>query len=322
MEIRQLEALNAVVTSGSVTAAGRLLRRSQPVVSRQISDLEEELGFVLFERTRPAITLTQQGATFYQDARVILAELQQLEARVSDMHGGQLRPLRILAAADLAQGLLPEALAEIDRITPVFHRRFIVEEVVHEATAAAIVESQADFALLNLPIDDEAFHVHWCGRATCQLALPVTHPLVAQEAVALADLGDTDIVTLLGRYRMRYHLTHSLSRSADDPARRHIEVGSQRTALAMVRAGLGVALLDSFSLRGAVLDGIALRPLLVDIPYRIGVVSPIAHDPPEGALRLIRELHRYVREHVPDYQDTDPSGLPLVEPRRRRGGTV
>src|SRR5690606_36997393 len=71
MEIRQLEALNAIVTSGSVTAAGRMLGRSQPVVSRRISDLEAELGFLLFARTRPAITLTEEGAEFHQEVRGI-----------------------------------------------------------------------------------------------------------------------------------------------------------------------------------------------------------------------------------------------------------
>jgi len=85
MEIRQLEALNAVVTSGSVTAAGRLLGRSQPVVSRQISDLEGELGFVLFERTRPTITLTESGAEFHREIRGILTDLQQLESRLPGM---------------------------------------------------------------------------------------------------------------------------------------------------------------------------------------------------------------------------------------------
>ena len=129
MEIRQLEALNAIVTSGSVTAAGRMLGRSQPVVSRQISDLEAELGFLLFTRTRPTITLTEQGAEFYQEVRGILAELHQLESRVQGMRNGQVRPLRVLAAVDLARGLLPEALARMDRFSPVFREKLIKRKV-------------------------------------------------------------------------------------------------------------------------------------------------------------------------------------------------
>lgn len=311
MEIRQLEALNAVVASGSVTAAARMLGRSQPVVSRQISDLESELGFTLFERTRPAITMTPRGTEFYQDARCILADFQQLESRALDVRDGQIRPLRMLVAADLAHGLLPEALAHIDRFTMAFRQKIVIEEVVHETTAGTIMESRVDFAFVNLPVDGEGLQVHWCGQAPCLLAMAAGHPLAAQDVVRLEDLGDADVITLLGRYRMRYHLTQSLVRATADRSRRHIEVGSQQTALSMVRTGLGVALMDPFSLRGALLDGITLRPVTAEIPYRVGVVSQATHEVPEAAAYLIRGLHAYVQDTVPRYADTDHNGLPL-----------
>ena len=316
MEIRQLEAFNAVVTSGNVTAAGRLLGRSQPVVSRQISDLEAELGFVLFERTRPTITLTAHGADFYQESRGVLVDLQQLEARARDMRSGHVRPLRILVSTDLARGLLPEVLARMNRFGPVFRQRLIVDEVIHETTATEVLESQVDFALVSLPIAGDVLQVHWCGHAPCQLALPVRHPLAAQESIKLEDVRDTDVITLLGRYRMRYHLTHSLARATAGQTRRHIEVGSQRTALSMVRAGLGVALMDPFSICGVSLDGVVLRPVVADIPYRIGVVSQASRELTEDAQRLILGVHRHVVDMIPGYVDTDSNGMPIGEMRR------
>lgn len=309
MEIRQLEALSAVVTSGSVTAAGRLLGRSQPVVSRQISDLETELGFVLFERTRPTITLTESGVEFYQEVRGILADLQQLESRVLGMRSGQIRPLRILATVDLARGLLSDALSVVDRSSPAFRQKLILEEVVHEATPRKILEGRADFALINLPVDTDGLRVHWCGQAPCLLAMPEAHALAARDAVPLEDIQDTDVITLLSRYRMRYHLVNGLVQATAGGKRRHIEVGSQQTALSMVRAGLGVALIDPFSIRGALLEGLAIRPILADIQYRIGAVSQQTHELPEGAERLIAGLYRHVRAVVPQFVDTDPDGL-------------
>ncbi|GAA0232496.1 LysR family transcriptional regulator [Castellaniella daejeonensis] len=319
MEIRQLEALNAIVTSGSVTAAGRMLGRSQPVVSRQISDLEAELGFLLFTRTRPTITLTEQGAEFYQEVRGILAELHQLESRVQGMRNGQVRPLRVLAAVDLARGLLPEALARMDRFSPVFREKLIIEEVVHEVPASALAEGRADFALINLPIDAGALRVHWCGQAPCLLAMPAAHPLAARETVRLEDVRNTDVITLLNRYRMRYHLTSSLVQATAGGARRHIEVGSQQTALSLVRLGLGVALIDPFSIRGVHLDGIVLRPIQTDIAYMIGAVSQATHELSEGAQRLVQGLHLHVQSCIPHYVDTDPSGL---RPRASRKAEV
>lgn len=304
-----------MVNAGSVTSAGRELGRSQPVVSRQVSDLEAELGFVLFERTRPTITLTAPGRAFYQEARNILADLQQLESHVQDMRAGQLRPLRILATSDLAHGLLPEALARIDRFGAVFDQRLIVEEVVHETTFRDFTERQADFALVNLPIEGEALHVHWCGRAACQLALPAGHPLASQDTIALHDVRETDVITLLSRYRLRFQLTSSLARATLRGARRQLEVGSQQSALAMVRAGLGVALMDPFSLCGARLEGVVMRPIQTEIPYIIGVVSQLNHGLPDGADRLIRGLHSYIQQMVPGYVDSGSEGLQALVQR-------
>lgn len=311
MEIRQLEALTAVVVSGSVTAAGRLLDRSQPVVSRQISDLELELGFVLFARTRPTITLTSQGIEFYREARNVLADLQQLEVRAQDIANSTAHPLRILATPDLLHGVLPQALARADRFNPVFQKRLIVEEIRHEDVASALVEGQADICLSNLPIDYEQCQVHWCGQAPCLLALPESHPLVAQDVVSVEDLGEGTIITLLSRYRLRYNLVTALVKATPLQSRRHIEVSSHQAALSLVRAGLGVALIDPFTIQNAALDKVAIRPIDVDVPYMVGVVSHRNRTLSEDAVRLIQELCRYVLEHIPHFVETNANGLPI-----------
>lgn len=56
MELRQLEAFAAVMSTGSVTAAGRLLGRSQPAISRLLQELEAEIGYALFSRSGPRVT--------------------------------------------------------------------------------------------------------------------------------------------------------------------------------------------------------------------------------------------------------------------------
>ena len=67
MEIRQLEAFAAVISTGSVTAAGRMLGRSQPVIGRALQELEAELGYPLFNRIGPRVTPTEQGFQFYEE---------------------------------------------------------------------------------------------------------------------------------------------------------------------------------------------------------------------------------------------------------------
>src|SRR5690606_19714682 len=111
MEIRQIEAFAAVHQSGSVTAAARLLDRSQPVVSRQLQDLEQELGFQLFVRTRPQVTLTEQGRQFLEEARHVLAGLNHLEVRSREIAAGKSRSVRVAASLTLGAGLMPVVMA-------------------------------------------------------------------------------------------------------------------------------------------------------------------------------------------------------------------
>ena len=83
MEIRQLEAFAAVVTTGSVTAAGRLLGRSQPAITRLIQELEAELGFALFTRSGPRVSPTEQGFLLYDEVEQTLAGMQQIRNRAA-----------------------------------------------------------------------------------------------------------------------------------------------------------------------------------------------------------------------------------------------
>ncbi len=305
MEIRQLEAFNAIVLSGSVTAAGHMLGRSQPVVSRQVSDLETELGFVLFERTRPAITLTQAGSEFYQEVRGVLADLQQLNERVEGMRSGKIHPMRILSSADLAASILPKALVQVEKNNPIFSHKLIVEEVVHETVYADLVDGGVEFAFINLPIEGDSLKVHWSGHAPCLLAVPDNHALAKQKNIKLDDIKHVSVITLLNRYRMRFNLVNSLVRATAGTQHRHIEVGSQTTAMAMVREGLGVALIDPFTITGALLDGIKLIPLESNVSYIVGVVSQAAHVVSNDAQRLITGLHSYVKKNIPNYKDYD-----------------
>ena len=91
MELRQLEAFAAVMSTGSVTAAGRLLGRSQPAISRLLQELEAEIGYALFSRS-PRVTPTEQGFLLYEDVERALAGMRQIRERAGEIARGQAQP--------------------------------------------------------------------------------------------------------------------------------------------------------------------------------------------------------------------------------------
>ena len=109
MELRQLEAFAAVMSTGSVTAAGRL-GRSQPAISRLLQELEAEIGYALFSRSGPRVTPTEQGFLLYEDVERALAGMRQIRERAGEIARGQAQPLLIAATPALAAGLVPAAL--------------------------------------------------------------------------------------------------------------------------------------------------------------------------------------------------------------------
>ncbi|GAO27277.1 LysR family transcriptional regulator [Alicycliphilus sp. B1] len=104
MELRQLEAFAAVMSTGSVTAAGLLLGRSQPAVSRLVQELEAEIGYELFARNGPRVTPTEQGFLLYEDVEHALTGLQQIRRRAKEIEQGLRRPVRVVATTALGRG--------------------------------------------------------------------------------------------------------------------------------------------------------------------------------------------------------------------------
>ncbi len=315
MEIRQLEAFAAVFSAGSVTAAARLLDRSQPVVSRQIQDLEHELGFTLFTRTRPQVTLTDQGRQFYEEVHNVLAGLQQLDTRTREIARGQPRPLRIASTLSLSSMLVPPVVGRLERTTPVFGDKLNIDTLHAEQVIRAVADGQADIGITSLPMDLGRCRLHWSGQAPCMIVLPGNHPLAACETVRIADLGDTTVIAMSNRLGLRHRLSTALLHSTTGvKVRRHIETTSYLNAVMLVRAGVGVALVDPFTAATLMPDGVVFKPIDIHIPYLMGVLTHRDRVLSDEGQRLVQALWDYAVECIPNFVRGDSSGLPAFQP--------
>lgn len=319
MEIRQFEAFAAVHASGSVTAAARLLDRSQPVVSRQLQDLENELGFTLFARTRPQVTLTEQGREFLEEVRNVLSGLHQLEARSREIAEGRVRPLRIATSLSISNSLVPAVLAEVFERDPDFQNKLFVDVLRTEHIASALQEGTADVAFTSLPIELGRCQLHWCVQAPCQVALPASHPLADAPVVSASQLKDDRVIVPSNASRMRHRLSTALLDPAQQGTQRQIVTSSKTSALMMVRAGLGVALVDPCLMLHLKPDGVIYKPLDSYVPYTFGAVTSGRSISAE-ALHLIEEVRSYAFRHIPLLTEGDSTGVPAF-PQPQEGLT-
>lgn len=272
-DIRQLEAFAAVMSAGSVTGAARLLGRSQPAVTRLIQDLEADIGYALLHRSGPRIAPTARGLLFHAEVERHLSSLSHIRERANAIGLDEPASLTIAATPSLAAGVLPQAIAAV--APGLIPRHLHVQALAAENVVQAVLARSADFGISSLPLEHPGLDVHWVADAPCVVALAADDPLASDDVVRLADLADRRIITLANPYRLRHRVDEALERAGVVP-QQMIDVNASITALTMVRAGLGVAIVEPATVVGVPLEGTVMRVLDHNIPFLFGAISPAA----------------------------------------------
>lgn len=283
MELHHLEAFSAVMSAGSITGAGRLLARSQPAVTRQIQELEADLGYALFDRNGPRVTPTHRAFLLYDEVERSLVGLKAIEERARAIGADAADPVRIAATPALAAAIVPHAIAAVP---PLAHApQFQLRSQSAEHVVSEVLMRTADIGLVTLPMAHAGLDVHWIAEAPCVAVLRRGDPLAAQSSIALRDLADRRIVTVANRHRLRHRIDAAFAAAKITP-NIFLETNASLNAVAAARAGVGVAIVDPASGLALALDGVVARPLDATIPFCFGVVTPAGklRRPPVDAL--------------------------------------
>jgi DNA-binding transcriptional LysR family regulator len=304
IDVRQLEAFAAVMSAGSVTGAARLLGRSQPAVTRLIQDLEADIGYALLHRSGPRITPTARGLLFHAEVERHLSSLAHIRERASAIGLGEPTSLTIAATPSLAAGVLPQAIAAV--APGLIPRHLHVQALAAENVIQAVLARSADFGISSLPLEHPGLDVHWVAHAPCVVALAADDPLAQSDVVRLSDLSPRRIVTLANPYRLRHRIDEALEKAGVDP-QQMIDVNSSMTALTMVRAGLGVAIVEPATVVGVPIEGTVMRVLDHDIPFLFGAISPAAL-PMTATVAAVIDAARMVAQAMPGCRLLDASG--------------
>lgn len=308
METRQLEAFAAVMSTGSITGAAKLLARSQPALTRQIQELEAEIGYALLARNGPRVAPTSQGLLLFEEAERALASLRRIHERAAEIAREDAQPLLVAATSALSVGLLPQGLKRLEATHGAAALRLRTaspEQVVH-----AVLNGSVQLGASSLPLEHRGLQLHWIGEMACVAVLPKNDPLAKLATVPLAALAPRRLITMSNPLRLRHRLDAVLAEAGRLPDEHGglIETNSSVNAQAMVRAGLGVAVLEPLTALGAPLEGLAVRPLDTHIPFFIGVVTPQSRPltaPVQGLvdalLQAATDLPGFVQHAVADH---------------------
>ena len=189
MELRQLRYFAAVAAHGSFSRAALDLHLTQPAVSRQVQNLEEELGVALLRRTSNTVALTVAGEQFYEDARDLLTRADQAIQRVrtrTDHHA----VLRLGYVASLVAGVLPRAIQRFQAVAP--RVRLELFDSTPREIGKRASGSGLDLAILAQGLEACLPQFHWMElrRLAPLLVMPRNHPLARSAAIDPAALRE------------------------------------------------------------------------------------------------------------------------------------
>jgi len=260
VELRQLRYFVAVAEELHFRRAAARLHISQPPLSRQITQLEEELGSRLLERTRRRVELTAAGAAFLRDARAMLAELDVAVAAVRRIETGQAGVLRVnfvgSALLSILPGIVQRFRAGRPHVEIELRERSTVEQL--RALSAGVI----DVGLVRPPIDAETgLRTEVVVRERTVAAIPSGHPLARLRRVPLRRLAAEPLVLFPREQAPGFHdlLTGQLAATGTSP--QVVQYAPEMlTIIGLVAAGIGVSPVPA-SVARLTLDGVTYRPL-------------------------------------------------------------
>jgi len=258
VNFRQLETFRAVMVSGSASRASELLGITQPAVSRSIAELEESLGFALFDRVRGRLVPTPEGQLFFKDVAASFAGLDRLRstaARIRDFGSGS---LRIASLSALGSTLVPRAIRTFRKSHP--NVAITLQVLLSSSVRELVANQQFDIGLAADEVDlaGVEHRMFQSSRAVC--AIPPGHPLAAKDVIRPADLHEVPFIALSPEDRARARLTAALEQAGSKP-QIVVETPFSQTVCALALEGVGLGLVNPPSTDGFAERGLVFRKL-------------------------------------------------------------
>ena len=275
MRLRHIEVFNAVMLTGSVSGAARLINVTQPAVSRSLQHAELQLGFSLFQRSKGRLTPTTEALTLYPHIERLFAQLDEVQRLAANLKtGASARELRVLSVLALSYEILPHAI----KLFRVKHADVaITVQALHSPQiVSALALQEADVGFLFSPVTHPALvqeHLADGGMVCVAPKGLLSARLLKRGSLSLADMVKLPVIGLdvldpIGR------MFNQACREADVGLNFDITVQTYHSALALAHHGLGIAVIDNCTAASADRSRVDVLALTPEIPVPVKALRP------------------------------------------------
>jgi DNA-binding transcriptional LysR family regulator len=291
MELRHLRYFVAVGEALNFTKAATRLRVAQPALSRQVADLEDELGVDLLKRTSHGVVLTAEGKLFLEEALGILLCVDESITKVRALARGEFGELQVGYVPPLDLHILPRALAEFQKTTPG------VKVVLHDRGSDELCNELRNgtlhLALMMQPSEELITGIEFeeIGRYPFFVAMASGHPFTRMKAVSLETLAKQPLVVL---DRKRNSEFHRILKRVFAPLRPNIATESDSVNSLITEIGVGkCTAVVSQLFKEAIGQRLVFRKLVhTDVVMCVGIARAKNGDLPPAGEKLCATIRK------------------------------
>lgn len=277
MRLRHIEVFNAVMLTGSVSAAARMINVTQPAVSRTLQHAEIQLGFQLFQRVGGRLRPTAEAQTLYPHIERLFAQLDEVQRLSASLKAGRGKgELRVLTVLALSYEVFPRAMR-------LFREKHPSVRVHHEALhspqiISSLVLQEADVGYVFSAVSHPALVLEQLADRQVVCVVPkglLPARQIKAGTITLAQLSRLPVIALDGQDPLGLLLAHTV-RESGAGLQEVMTVQTYHVALALAHHGVGVAMVESCTAASADVSKVDVLKLEPAVPTTVRMLRPTA----------------------------------------------
>ncbi|AWB33890.1 LysR family transcriptional regulator [Orrella marina] len=299
LNLRQIEVFRAVMSTGSISGAAKLLFVSQPAVSRTLSHMEQRLGFPLFERVKGRLYATPEAKSMFREVEIVYNGVRRVSELATELAERRAGILHLVSSPSIGHMLVPMAITRFHNIRPEVKVTF--QPLTLHPMTQMLLEGRAELGAMIVPTDHPNLLSRTIGKGELVCICPYDHELARRAVLEISDLKPYSLIAYSPDSQFGI-LIASLYQREQQPLKVSIEVSSPLNACALVKAGAGISIVDEFSARSSKGDFV-IRPIRNTTKLMINLVQSRF----EPISQLAQDFVKCLQETV------DQSGFSLHE---------
>lgn len=291
ISLRHIEIFHAVITTGNLTEAAALLHTSQPTVSRELARFEKLTGLQLFERVRGRLQPTAQGLHLFEEVQRSWYGLDRIVSAAEGLRQFRQGELSLACLPVFSQSLLPLLCQPFMQRYPDLSLNIIPQE-------SPLLEEWLSAQRYDLGLTETTHTPAGTERSALFTAdevcvLPADHPLAQRAVLTPVDFNGQNYISLSRTDSYRQILDgifaeHGVQR------RMVMETHSAASVCSMVKAGIGVSIVNPLTALDYADSGVTIRRFSIAVPFTVSLIRP-RHRP---ASALVDAFSQHLHQHI------------------------